>query len=188
VTPAPLAGFWLKENALDGALCGDLCRAIDSSDSVENIGASYQRCSKYTLPATGFVDTLAALRSLWAEYLAVAPHMGTLSRATHIETPFVLRYESDTGDHFSMHADVWNAESALRQVSALVYLNDADGWDTIFPNQQLKFAPKTGRAIFYPSFWTHPHEALPPRSGRKYILVSWFCFAPGGAPYGTVPL
>ncbi len=185
--PPSLAGFWIKESALPVGLCTALCRAVDGAP-VSRIDAAYQQCDKHVISGEPLAETTAALRSLWAEYLAVAPHMGSLARVTHIESPFVLRYESESADHFDVHSDVWNAESALRQVSLLIYLNDADGGETVFPNQRLRFEPKAGRAIFYPAFWPYPHQALPPRSGRKYVLVSWFCFPVGPAPYWNIPL
>jgi 2OG-Fe(II) oxygenase superfamily len=190
MNPLSLLGFWLRDGALPLGLASDLCRVIDSAQGVEQINAGYQQCEKYILredrPKDRFAETRAAIRSLWQEYLALAPHMGILSRTTNFETPFVLRYAGE--DHFSMHADNWNPESSHRQVSALIYLSDADGGETLFPNQNLRIRPKENRAIFYPSFWTHPHQALPPRSGKKYVLVTWFCYPGGPTPYGSIPL
>jgi prolyl 4-hydroxylase len=105
------------------------------------------------------------------------------------EPPNVISYEP--GQEFRMHADFiepsiaeFQAElAALGQRSATVvtYLNeDFEGAETSFPDAGVKFRGNTGDAIVFanllpdgtPDYRTG-HCALPPTSGRKWVLSQW---------------
>jgi len=55
-------------------------------------------------------------------------------------------------------------------------LNDVnEGGETVFQlnrevSPSIKVQPKTGKLLMFPPLWTHPHLALPPVSGPKYIV------------------
>ena len=75
-----------------------------------------------------------------------------------------------------MHCDAWNVPSATRLVSVVIYLNTVkEGGETIFPNLDLKVAPKRGRMLFFPSSFVYPHKAVTPISSVKYAIVTWLC-------------
>jgi prolyl 4-hydroxylase len=61
-----------------------------------------------------------------------------------------------------------------RDVSIVGYLNDDfEGGETFFDRQKIKVKPQKGSAIVFPSYYTHPHQSLIVRSGRKYSWTSW---------------
>ncbi len=61
-----------------------------------------------------------------------------------------------------------------RDVSIVGYLNDDfEGGETFFDRQGIKVKPKKGSAIVFPSYYTHPHQSMIVRSGRKYSWTSW---------------
>ncbi|MAT05151.1 MAG: hypothetical protein CL424_08920 [Acidimicrobiaceae bacterium] len=81
---------------------------------------------------------------------------------------FVIRYRRGEQESLRLHQDV-------AQVSAAVRLNDDyHGAELAFPRQGYDNADvAVGRLIAWPSLVTHPHEALPLRSGTKYGLTIW---------------
>jgi hypothetical protein len=34
--------------------------------------------------------------------------------------------------------------------------------------------PKAGRLLMFPANYAYEHEALPPKSGEKFVVVTWF--------------
>ena len=57
----------------------------------------------------------------------------------------------------------------------MTYLNDVeDGGCTYFPNFDLRFKPKKGTTLIWPSDWTHTHCGEVVNSGEKYIINGWF--------------
>ena len=85
----------------------------------------------------------------------------------------VVRY--DPGGHFDLHYDA-NAFRPLRLLSLICYFNaDFAGGTTRFPRQNVEISPLAGRAVLFPSGITHPHQAMPVKKGRKYVLTSWLC-------------
>jgi hypothetical protein len=88
----------------------------------------------------------------------------------------IKRYLPGTEDEFKFHVDVQDYASARRFLVFFWYLNTVEeGGETCFQmNRQreieLKVQPQTGRLLMFPPMWTHPHVALPPISGPKYII------------------
>ena len=61
-----------------------------------------------------------------------------------------------------------------RDVSIVGYLNDDfEGGETFFDRQGIKVKPKKGSAIAFPAYYTHPHQSIMVRSGRKYSWTTW---------------
>ena len=82
-------------------------------------------------------------------------------------------------DEFKFHVDVQDYASARRFLVYFWYLNTVEeGGETCFQlNRQheieVKVQPQTGRLLMFPPMWTHPHVALPPISGPKYIMSAY---------------
>jgi prolyl 4-hydroxylase len=97
------------------------------------------------------------------------------------ETCSVLRYLP--GQQYKRHVDnillssrFQEVEQGIptRDVSLVGYLNDGfEGGETYFDRQTLKVTPKAGSVILFPSYYTHPHQALPVLSGKKYAWTTW---------------
>lgn len=61
-----------------------------------------------------------------------------------------------------------------RDVTVIGFLNDdIEGGEIFFDRQNVKVTPKAGGAIVFPAYYTHPHQALPVRSGQKYTWTTW---------------
>jgi hypothetical protein len=111
----------------------------------------------------------------------------TFLSANTIEAPNVFRYdvapEGEPAHHFHRHADAWDMASASRVISIIAYLNDVtEGGETIF-SCGLTARPQKGIALVFPSAPIFEHEARPPVSGPKYVLVGWVHFDGQGHRY-----
>lgn len=98
----------------------------------------------------------------------------------YAETCSILRYLP--GQHYKRHVDnvlltsrFQEIEQGIptRDVSVVGYLNDCEGGETLFDRQNIKVKPQMGSVIVFPSYYTHPHQALPVTKGRKYAWTSW---------------
>ena len=89
----------------------------------------------------------------------------------------IKRYDPARGDEFRTHADGYNLVSAKRFLVCFWYLNDVEeGGETVFPRLGIRVRPQAGRLIMFPPFWMFDHAGLPPRSGPKYIISTYFLF------------
>lgn len=81
-----------------------------------------------------------------------------------------LKY--DKKDNYKAHAD--DGPGYYRRISVLIYLNDDyKGGELYFPYQDITLKPNAGDIVFFPSTFTHVHQAMPVKKGTKYVLVSW---------------
>ncbi len=92
------------------------------------------------------------------------------------------RYVPGGVEHFPPHVDVMRAEESRRFLTAILYLNDPGGGETIFPKLDLTVTPAPGRMLVFPPLWLFPHAGLPPRDRPKYILHRYMWYEPSGAP------
>lgn len=166
------------DNAFPADLCAqlrDFCDAwadVQHMARVRHIDTGARKCVtvEMTLDGALMARTVQAVRALFEQYKLDVRDGGHLNHVSGVEIPNVVRYEP--GGFFHEHCDTWNYESALRQVSVIVYLNDVEeGGETVFAGVTVR--PQEGRALFFPSVFTHPHTAKPTVSARKYALVVW---------------
>lgn len=110
---------------------------------------------------------------------------------THSEPVQGQKYE--IGQYFKEHTDFFPPNSETYKTFApndnqrtwtfMLYLNDVEeGGFTRFPQLRLQFKPKAGDALLWNNLnpddglendWTS-HLAVPPESGKKYIITQWF--------------
>lgn len=82
----------------------------------------------------------------------------------------LLRYS--VGEQYGFHYD--GGTESKRSISVLIYLNDDyEGGEIEFPNFNLKFKPKAGTLVLFPSNYAYGHIAHPVTSGTKYVIVTW---------------
>ena len=87
----------------------------------------------------------------------------------------------------SFSKDITNVEDFLvwqgqRTWTNMVYLNDVEeGGETHFPDLNIKVKPKKGMLLTWNNLnkdgtrnVATKHEALPPKSGKKYIITKWW--------------
>ena len=184
---------WIRvyDDAVPSDVCAEACATVDSLGARYDGG--YRNCTEVSIPTAPGTQALfdrvrAAVRDCFEQYKR---DIGSdnLSFITHIELPTIVRYEPRS-DRFERHADVWNPESALRQMTFTAYLNDVElGGATAFPLLDVIVAPRRGRVLMFPPFYLFQHLGTTPISGLKYVIVGWLCFPPiAGAHYGTTPL
>lgn len=86
----------------------------------------------------------------------------------------IARYRP--GDTCVLHVDGQCAvppQNELRLATFLLYLNTLKkGGETVFPLQEAKVCPETGKIVIFPPMHTHPHEVLASKETR-YILQTW---------------
>ncbi len=94
------------------------------------------------------------------------------------------RYLPDGREAFPPHVDVMDDADSRRFVTAILYLNDPGGGETVFPGLDVSVAPAAGRLSIFPPLWLFPHAGLPPRDRPKYILHAylWYPEARPDAP------
>lgn len=100
------------------------------------------------------------------------------------------RYE--IGQYYKQHCDYFRPLTkeyktycewmGQRTWTFMIYLNDVEeGGETYFKHLNLKVKPKQGTAVIWNNLYRNGipnpktlHEALPPGSGRKYVITKWF--------------
>lgn len=89
----------------------------------------------------------------------------------------IRKYEPEMS-YFAEHCEMHGIKSnGNRLMSWMIYLNDVfDGGETEFKYQNLKFTPRFGSLLVWPSYWTHPHKGIVSKEENKYITTGWFIF------------
>ena len=117
---------------------------------------------------------LTALQQYW-KALDIGPNWPLKPLAEEIR---LKRYLPDGRDCFPPHVDVMDDGDARRFITAILYLNDPGGGETVFPGLDLTVPPAAGRMSVFPPLWLFPHAGLPPRDRPKYILHSYLWYPP----------
>jgi predicted 2-oxoglutarate/Fe(II)-dependent dioxygenase YbiX len=83
----------------------------------------------------------------------------------------LLRYKE--GQFYTQHTDSFKARP--RAVSCSFILNDDyEGGEFAFFDREIKYKPKKGSCIMFPSNFMYPHEIMPVTSGTRYSIITWF--------------
>ena len=179
---------WIKvyENAISDDFCNLLINFFEEQQK-SIMDANWRRCLAYS----GLDSS-----PLWSEFVEVIKNIfdrykldmrnTILNFVSVIEAPNIFKYNVnlESPNLFHRHADNWSMDTASRQVSIIIYLNDVDqGGETNFTELKTSVSPKKGRILMFPSFYTYLHEGVPPLSGPKYIAVSWLHFNGEGHRY-----
>lgn len=84
-----------------------------------------------------------------------------------------LKYSQ--GNFYKEHTDSFTQEP--RSVSCSIALNDIDEYDGgefAFFNNEIRYKLKKGSVIMFPSSYMYPHEILTVTKGIRYSIVTWF--------------
>jgi prolyl 4-hydroxylase len=182
----------IYSNAIPDALCDALVTMFEAETSqphVANMNETYRRCSKLEMPHPNIAETeqlynelhhiLQKFTDKYKNDIGKEGGGPTLNFGTRIEKAFMYCYKPNTEkpEFFHDHADCWNFNTASRQVSYILYLNDVEiGGETVFPFYSLRVKPKKGTILMFPPFFIYTHHADPPLSGNKYVIVTWLHF------------
>jgi len=89
----------------------------------------------------------------------------------------IQHYKKNEG-YFKWHCDAIGPGVFERQLAMIIYLNTVqEGGETSFLTQNVQLKPTEGDAVFFPTFWTHPHCGEIPRSEDKYVISSFISFS-----------
>ena len=89
-----------------------------------------------------------------------------------MESAQMLRYEIHDG-HYKEHYD--SSRHSPRVFSAVLYLNDVfEGGETYFPKFDISIRPEKNKLVLFPANYIYVHSAKPPKSNKKFCVVTWF--------------
>ena len=157
--------------------------AVHSLDEAEPSGLSKERISGRITDKVEQGDLENAITGVVAHAFRTPVAVAMSRQIQWFERPQVLRYEP--GGQYGPHADSDHfipAESHWRKVidrdvSLLLYLNeDFAGGGLNFRQFNYTYRPRTGDLLCFPSGGHYAHEALPVKSGIRYVIVSWAAF------------
>jgi predicted 2-oxoglutarate/Fe(II)-dependent dioxygenase YbiX len=81
------------------------------------------------------------------------------------------RYKA--GQFYREHTD--DFPGIPRIVSCSLMLNDDyEGGEFAFFNGTVRYVPKKGSALMFPSCFLYPHEIMPVTKGTRHSIVTWF--------------
>jgi hypothetical protein len=63
------------------------------------------------------------------------------------------------------HVDSYDTPGVFPMMSGVIYLNESDGGELNFPQQNITIKPKAGSIVIFPSVAPFFHESLPVQSG-----------------------
>jgi Rps23 Pro-64 3,4-dihydroxylase Tpa1-like proline 4-hydroxylase len=83
----------------------------------------------------------------------------------------LLKYEE--GGFYVQHVDSYKEQP--RTISCSFCLNDDyEGGEFAFFDRAIKYKPKKGSVIMFPSNFMFPHEIMPVERGTRYSIITWF--------------
>ena len=186
----PPHGVHVVNNYLPAQTCAEWVKHLDaqprmplgvhSVEKAESTGLVKERISGRVTDRVILGEIEEALVSFVQQAFvqAIGPQMGR--EVEWFENPQVLRYEAgglygphSDSDHFLMEEGVWK-KVIDRDISLLLYLNqDFAGGELAFPQFNYFYRPSAGDLLFFPSSGQYAHQALPVKSGIRYVIVSW---------------
>ena len=110
-------------------------------------------------------------------YMEKLPEAGNFPMFNIQEDYNVIKYNKGQAYH-GVHPDYapFVESMELRHLTFVMFLNSvAEGGELEFVNQDLRIAPEEGKAVIFPSGWTHSHHTLPPNETR-YVFQLWWSF------------
>ena len=127
-------------------------------------------------PALEHEPILAFAQECLEDYLAKLPCANNFPPFSVQERYNILKYEPGQAYH-AVHSDYApHAGNAGRHLTFVCFLNTVEkGGELEFVQQSLRVQPVEGRAVIFPSGWTHAHHTLP-ASEDRYVFQLWWSF------------
>lgn len=177
------------EDVLDRETCAAIVAAFDRSPDVRDGRVFHMDDGDTTSPDKVSFDLPIPASGEWADLhdsihravseavLAILPDYPGLQVDALGSTGYkIQRYPRGEG-HFTWHVDSFGPLAESRLLALILYLNDVEtGGETEFHHQARAVRPQAGRAILFPTAWTHMHRGAVPESGDKYVISSFFEF------------
>jgi len=108
----------------------------------------------------------------YCDYYRVAEFGPPLKIREHINIQW---YPKGNGAYHQIHCDRGIVGSSpYRELVFMTYLNDVEeGGETQFMFQGVKFKPRKGLTVIWPTGWTHLHKGCPSLTDDKMIVTGW---------------
>jgi hypothetical protein len=110
------------------------------------------------------------------DYLEKLPQANEFPPFAVQERYNVLKYEPGQAYH-GVHSDYSpNSGNSRRHLTFVCFLNTVEeGGELEFTQQGIQVRPVEGRAVIFPSGWTHAHHTLV-ASEDRYVFQLWWSF------------
>jgi hypothetical protein len=118
------------------------------------------------------------LKKIANQYIEKFPYSGEYRAWGLLET-INIQYYPLGGGYKDWHTERTRGTGvvAARHLAFMTYLNDVtDCGETEFYHQKVKFKPKKGMTLVWPTDWTHTHRGIPSPSQEKYIITGWLSY------------
>jgi len=137
--------------------------------NVSTIGLSFEACINKNPAIRKLIDT--ELFNCAGEAIKKYNELFPFAQIETDSGYELLRYNPD--QFYIQHTDSFKARP--RAVSCSFMLNDDyEGGEFAFFNRELKFKPKRGSVLMFPSNFMYPHEIMPVTKGTRYSIITWF--------------
>lgn len=185
----PFTQVYTKDDFLSKGECVNMMALIDQSLRPSTVSDAKDTCvvSDYRTSQTAdlhyFHDPFyLSIDKRISEWMGLHPFLGETMQAQRYEPG---QYYKEHWDYFSpltKEFKVYCHWMGQRTWTSMIYLNDVEeGGETYFKHLKLNVKPKQGMLIAWnnlykngmPNFKTM-HEALPPISGKKYVITKWW--------------
>jgi Rps23 Pro-64 3,4-dihydroxylase Tpa1-like proline 4-hydroxylase len=102
----------------------------------------------------------------------------TYTKVLNIKKPTTINHYAINkyfpGESMGLHVDSYE-NSNEKRFTILIYLNDDyEGGEIEFPNQNIKFKPKAGSALIFPTQEPYAHKSYDVLDGFKYFVLGEF--------------
>ena len=125
--------------------------------------------------ATEFSNTL--MNTALKEYCRAYPGLAGFPDAEKkllMQDSKIQKTVPGQGYHVWHHEHGTSGRAPRRLLAFSLYLNDvAEGGETEFLYQKIRFKPIMGQLLIWPAYFTHAHRGNQPLSGEKYLLTGW---------------
>jgi len=98
-----------------------------------------------------------------------------LMEGTLRQTPATVERSLPSEGHRRLHADINDNMDYTRAITAMAFLNDDfECGELEFWHQSIRIEPEKCLLVIFPSDWTHAYRCLPPKSGARFTITSFF--------------
>jgi hypothetical protein len=165
--------IYIIENVFDSRLCELIITAMNNSKMIALPITNNQNVECYSikkLQAYGLDDILRKkLLEIADIIMLLCPRIQIVGFSSYE----LRKVYGKTNLHIDGALD--NINSHIRTSTVVLALNNNfTGGVYSFPYHNIKFSLNTGSAVFFPPYWTHPHEVSSIGNGEyRYIFSSW---------------
>jgi hypothetical protein len=93
------------------------------------------------------------------------------------DTSWLIQHYQPNEGFLTWHHERSHVAFSSRVLTFMTYLNDVtDGGETEFYYQDIKFKPKKGLTLIWPTEFTHTHRGITSKTQEKYIATGWLKF------------